>query len=78
MSYNDGANRWQSWLHRRGIARRLNSERRSDDVRYRRTYVETRLPLAALARVANRWDSPRLVSCERVDRWRWRWMFRNS
>ena len=76
MSYGDSANRFQSWLHRRGLARRVNSSGSSG--RWLSCQVDTALPLQWLARVATRWELRRKVRRERLGRWRWRWTFGRS
>lgn len=74
MSYDNGPGRLATWLHRRGIARRVSSTYGSGRGWCRCT-VDTALPLSVLAGVANRWETPRLIGRERVGRWQWRWTF---
>jgi hypothetical protein len=60
------------WAHRRGIARVLN-ERYSMGAGFMGAYVQTALPVAALARYAAGRYGLRVVSRERVGLLAWRW-----
>lgn len=73
MSYSDRPGFLVRWLHIRGIARRISST--YADGEWRRCVVDTALPLPALASIANRWETRRLISRERISRWQWRWTF---
>lgn len=68
------AERVRNVLHRKGIARLINAEYCMG--KWERAYVQTALPVYALALYVARtkaWDGWRVRSCERVGRFVWRW-----
>jgi hypothetical protein len=72
--YTDSPSRLATWMHRKGIARRVSSSYAGAG-RWYRCVVDTVLPLRLLANVANRGETARLVGLQRLGRWQWRWTF---
>lgn len=69
--------RLRHWAHRRGIARILNEQFSSRDG-FIAAYVQTALPVAALARYAVGRYGLRIASRERVGLFEWRWQMRRG
>lgn len=65
------------WAHRRGVARLLN-ERISGHLGFMGAYVQTCLPITALARYAAGRYGLRVVSRERVGMFAWRWQLQRG